>query len=190
MKVTVNVDKEIYTEAQSIYESIGIDFEIAVRMLLKRTIVDRCLPLATSAAPTPAERPSDQGASVTCKTTRRNIQITRKMVEEVWRRFVEYRKYGGDVNEIAAEIQEDTGMNSGSAFIYLTILGNLISGRHNTRNMKMADLEFYVEKIKNELGKDCYENTKSSLRASLPYWNKEAFGLFAMKVQNFLDSLD
>lgn len=75
-------------------------------------------------------------------------------------------------------------------FIYLIILGNLVNGKHNTRNMKMADLEFYMGGIKEELDELSCRNAISSLKLSIPYWGKDEFGQFTSKVQAYLDSID
>ena len=77
-------------------------------------------------------------------------------------------------------------MNTGSAFIYLVMLDNMVAGKSNTRNMKIKDLTGYVMRIKNELGKTPYENALTSLEASLEYWNDPKFGHFATHVQEFL----
>lgn len=80
-------------------------------------------------------------------------------------------------------------MNKGSAFIYLIILDNLTSGKHNTRNMKMADLEFCMDRIKDDSGARSYRNAISSPRLSIPHWDKNGFGQFVSKVRAYLESI-
>ncbi|MFR2586404.1 MAG: hypothetical protein ACLS9I_00515 [Adlercreutzia equolifaciens] len=111
--------------------------------------------------------------------------ITKARAEDIWRRFSCYLEEGGSINSFAQDAHEATGMNQGSAFIYLTILDNLINGKHNTGNMKMSDLEFYMDQIKNQLDDRSYSNAVSSLRSSIPYWDKEEFGQFAANDERF-----
>ena len=56
--------------------------------------------------------------------------------------------------------------------------------------MKMADLKYYMCQIENELDEQSYRNAIQSLRLSIPYWDKEEFGMFASKVQAFVDELE
>lgn len=182
MELRIEVDDELANSAQLIYDALGIDTETAVRMFLKRTVLEQRLPLSTSVAAIGAPE-----ASISSKRTK-NV-ITRAMVEDIWRRFKRYLDEGGSTNSIASDAHEATGMNQGSAFIYLTILDNLVNGKHNTRNMKMADLEFYVDRIREELDEESYVNAIESLSLSIPYWDKEEFGQFASKVNAFLEGL-
>lgn len=55
--------------------------------------------------------------------------------------------------------------------------------------MKMSDLKYYMHQIENELDEQSYRNAIQSLRLSIPYWDKEEFGMFASKVQAFVDEL-
>lgn len=187
MELRIEVDDELANSAQLIYDTLGIDTETAVRMFLKRTVLEQRLPLNTSVSG--VERFEAVEAPDVRPKRSKNV-ITKAMAEDIWRRFVRYANEGGSTNSIAAEAHETTGMNQGSAFIYLTILDNLINGKHNTRNMKMADLEFYMDMIKGELDEQSYRNAVASLRLSIPYWDKEEFGQFASKVQTYLDSID
>lgn len=185
MELRIEVDDETAKGAQLVYDTLGIDLETAVRMFLKRTVVEQRLPLSTSV---PSFEHSETASNTRPK--RSKIVITKAMAKDIWGRFRRYANEGGSTNSIAAEAHEATGMNQGSAFIYLTILDNLVNGKHNTRNMKMADLEFYMDKIKEELDERSYRNAIASLRLSIPYWDKEEFGQFASKVQSYLDSID
>lgn len=184
MDIVINVDDKIASEAQSVFEALGLDMETAVRMFLKRAVIEQGLPMSTSISSATSEQ------NVLTAKKRTNNVITRPMVEDIWKRFLHYIDENGDINATAADAHQATGMNQGSAFIYLTILDNFISGKHNTRNMKMADLRYYVEKIHEELDEQSYLNTLKSLKSSIPYWDKDAFGLFASKVQTFVDELE
>lgn len=187
MKLTVDIDENLLQDAQSIYDTIGIDIDTAIRMFLKRTVLEQRLPLNTS-VPAVGEQDSNPSAGIAPRRTKN--AITQPMVEDVWRRFLRYLDEGDNINALAADAHTTTGMNQGSAFIYLTILDNLVNGKHNTRNMKMTDLKYYMCQIENELDEQSYRNAIQSLRLSIPYWDKEEFGKFATKVSRFLDSLD
>lgn len=187
MELRLEIDDALVNDAALVYETLGIDTETAVRMFLKRTVLEQRLPLSTN-VPSP-----DSIESMSVKTDipkRTKNMITKLMVEDIWKRFSDYLEEGGSINSIAQDAHEATGMNQGSAFIYLTILDNLTNGKHNTRNMKMSDLEYLMNQIKGQLDERSYVNAISSLRKSLPYWDKEEFGQFAAKVQRYLDSID
>lgn len=186
MDIVINVDDGTAAEAEAVFEALGLDMETAVRMFLKRAVVEQGLPLSTSVATAAPE----QSAAATTAVKRTNNVITRPMVEDIWGRFVRYLDEDGDINATAADAHQTTGMNQGSAFIYLTILDNLVNGKHNTRNMKMADLRYCVGRIREELDEQSYLNAIKSLKASIPYWDKDAFGMFASKVQAFVDELE
>lgn len=187
MKLGIEIDDALVNEASLIYETLGIDTETAVRMFLKRTVLEQRLPLSTSVPSVDSVERMTEKTGITKRT--KNV-ITKLMVEDIWRRFSGYLEEGGSINSIAQDAHEATGMNQGSAFIYLTILDNLINGKHNTRNMKMSDLEYLMDQIKGQLDERLYINAISSLRKSLPYWDKEEFGQFAAKVQRYLNSID
>lgn len=187
MELRLEIDDALVNDAALVYETLGIDTETAVRMFLKRTVLEQRLPLSTSVPSADSVERMTEKTGITKRT--KNV-ITKVMVEDIWRRFSGYLEEGGSINSIAQDAHEATGMNQGSAFIYLTILDNLINGKHNTRNMKMSDLEYLMDQIKGQLDDRSYVNSISSLRKSLPYWDKEEFGQFAAKVQRYLDSIE
>jgi len=57
------------------------------------------------------------------------------MVEAVWKVFKECENKGGDISNFSKKVADATGMNSRSAFIYLNILDNLITGKPNVKNI-------------------------------------------------------
>lgn len=184
MRLTIEVDDALGRNASAIYEALGLDTETAIKMFLKRTVLEQRLPLATNVPV------ATQEAAVPAELKKSSGSITRDMVEEVWRRFVYYLDRGGNISSVAADVHNTTGMNQGSAFIYLTILSNLINGQYNTQNMKFADLEYFVTQIRDYLDKESYLNTLESLKASIPYWEKDTFGQFASKVRSYVASLE
>ena len=117
-----------------------------------------------------------------CKI-RKSSAITRDMVDRVWEAFIRYNKGLGEIKSLSNEVSKNTGMNRGSAHIYLTILSNLIKGEPNTRILKIEDLEYMLERIKSELGENAYRNAIQSLKQSIPYWREKIPGLFADKVE-------
>lgn len=187
MRLTINVDDELAANASNIYDVLGLDLDTAIKMFLKRTVLEQKLPLDTSV---PFINPAASDDAVEKTGKRSNNVISKPMAEDIWCRFEKYAKEGGDVNSIAADAHLATGMNQGSAFIYLTILDNMINGKHNTRNMKMVDLEYYVEQIRANLDEQSYINAIDSLKLSIPYWDKEVFGQFADKVRAFINRLE
>lgn len=107
------------------------------------------------------------------------------MVDEVWHAFIKYHSGLGEISRLSDEVAEKSGMNRGSAFIYLNILSNLIKGEPNTRTLKMKDLEYLMKKIKSELGDNEHQRAIQSLKKSIPYWNEKLSGAFADKVEAF-----
>jgi len=187
MELRLDIDDALLNDAALVYETLGIDTETAVRMFLKRTVLEQRLPLSTSVPSADSIGSTGERNGIPKRT--KNV-ITKVMVEDIWRRFKDYLEEGGGINSIAQDAHAATGMNQGSAFIYLTILDNLINGKHNTRNMKMVDLEFYMDRIGEELDETSYANAVESLNLSIPYWDKEEFGQFASKVKVFLEGLE
>ena len=42
--VQVRIDDELKNQATAVYDELGIDLSTAVRMILKRTLIDNCVP--------------------------------------------------------------------------------------------------------------------------------------------------
>lgn len=187
MKLKINVDDHLFNDAQDVYEALGLDTETAIRMFLKRTVLEQRLPLNTDI---PVSSKNVEESADTSLGKRTKNVITAEMAEDVWDRFVCYLNEGGNISSIATDAHEASGMNQGSAFIYLNILDNFVKGKPNTRNMKMADLVYYVSRIENELDAQSYRNTIDSLNLSIPYWDKDEFGQFSDKVRAFVNSLN
>lgn len=120
--------------------------------------------------------------------SRSNIKITPAMVEDLWRAFLRYVEGSGEINRLSTEVAETTGMSRGSAFIYLTVLTNLVNGEPNTRVLKYKDLEFLMDNIKAQLGDSKYEKALHSLKMSVPYWKEKIPGAFADKVKAYCNT--
>ncbi|MBC2723548.1 hypothetical protein [Desulfosporosinus sp.] len=188
-KIEINIDDVALRDAEKILHSLGMNTEIAVSIFLRRVALEKGLPL-TMAASTSSQAETDlsENSDETYdyefnQVTRSNNKITPDMVEEVWRSFLRHLEGSGEISQLSTEVSKKTGMNRGSAFIYLNILANLVKGEPNTRTMKMNDLEYYMEKIKKEIGEDKYQDALKSLRLSVPYWQEKLSGNFGDKVE-------
>lgn len=195
MKKTIqfDIDEAIAAEAESIYNSLGMDTEMALGMFMRRTVLQKSMPFDVSqtaarpAAQAPQQVESSATAPIQEQAPLRQVgKISESMAARVWDEFVSWDPNRESASDVADRIAAETGMNGGSAFIYLNMLSNLVQGKPNTRNMKMKDLEYYMTRIGEELGDDAYQRAIESLRASIGYWSKPEFGNFAQKVEDFI----
>jgi addiction module RelB/DinJ family antitoxin len=187
--IEIDVDESTLKEAEEVLYSIGMDVSVAVNVFLRRIAIEKGLPISMSASVSSSrgldylkEKPLPLTEEHSHKT-RSNTTITRDMVDEVWDAFIRYNKGLGEIKSLSDEVSKNSGMNRGSAFIYLTILSNLIKGEPNTRTLKFQDLEYMIGRIKSELGENAYRNAIQSLKQSIPYWREKIPGLFADKVE-------
>lgn len=188
--IKIDVDDSVLKEAEKVLYSIGMDVPIAVNIFLRRVAIEKGMPMSMSASVLKQEKDLDysEGKQLhlteerSCKI-RKSSAITRDMVDRVWEAFIRYNKGLGEIKSLSNEVSKNTGMNRGSAHIYLTILSNLIKGEPNTRILKIEDLEYMLERIKSELGENAYRNAIQSLKQSIPYWREKIPGLFADKVE-------
>jgi hypothetical protein len=181
-RICFEIDEDIARKAEAIYFSTGIDTETALSIFMRRTVLENRLPIdmcMVAVAPAPVTPPPME------EQTER-VSITPRMVEFLWDAFKVHRSSGGDIRSISNDIAKTTGMNSGSAFIYMVILNNLIVGKPNKRQMKMKDLEYYMSKIKPEYGDKIFNKALDSLEQSVPYWRQEIPGRFADRVRDYL----
>jgi len=189
-KLEIQIDDEVLTEAEKVLFSLGMDVEMAVSIYLRRIAIENGLPLSMAAVPKRVELETTEEIDGTLDDdlkpfTRSNNKITPEMVEEVWRSFLIYLEGSSEINWLSNEVNKKTNMSRGSAFIYLNILANLVKGEPNTRTMKMKDLEYYMKKIKVELGEKKYQYALRSLKQSIPYWREKVAGNFAEKVEAY-----
>ncbi len=187
----VRVDEDVLREAERVLNSLGMNVEVAVGIFLRRVIMEKGLPMTmvSSTASQPETTFYDTGEVLADRSSRfpmrDNRRITSAMVGEVWRAFRKYLEGTGEVSRLSNEVSEKTGMNPGSAFIYLTILANLVQGRPNTRVLKYRDLEYLMDRIEAELGRDAYLKAVESLKASVPYWKERVPGAFGERVEAY-----
>jgi len=186
----IQIDDAVLAEAKKVLHSLGMDVEMAVSIYLRRIALEKGLPMPMSGvSPKWTENDSDEGMEESDNDaksrTRANNKITAEMINEIWQAFLRYTRGLGQVNLLSTEVSSKTGMNRGSAFIYLTVLSNLVKGEPNTRVVKYKDLEYLMDKIRDELGESQYQNALKSLKASVPYWREKISGTFADKVENY-----
>lgn len=182
-KANIEVDAELAAEALVVLKRSGLNLESATAVFLRRCVTEQGLPFHENGS---APGSSQKRNQVEARSS--GIKITQDMVESVWEAFKDYNTNGGDLRRIADDISSETGMNAGSALIYLVILNNLVNGRQNRKNMKMRDLEFYMARIKDTYGNTTYRNALTSLEMSIPYWDSQFTGDFANKLQMFRNS--
>ena len=190
-KIEIQIDDGILTEAKKVLHSLGMDVEMAVSIYLRRIALEKGLPMTMTGSVSKRIEQDTTGDfeeyfdDNTRVSTRTNRRITTAMVDEVWRVFLRYCRGSGEINQLSIEVSTKTGMNRGSAFIYLTVLANLVNGDPNTRVLKYKDLEYLMGKIQAELGESKYHKALKSLMASVPYWREKIPGAFADKVEAY-----
>lgn len=190
-KIEIQVEDVVLSEAEMILHSLGMDIEMAVNIYLKRIVLEKGLPMtmAGHGLKQPETEMTDDAGNLSEDeskvTIRSNKKITPAMVDEVWLAFSKYTGESGEINLLSTEVSGKTGMNQGSAFIYLTVLSNLVNGDPNTRVLKYKDLEYLMEKIKSELGENNYQKALKSLESSIPYWREKIPGSYADKVEAY-----
>lgn len=185
--VQIDIEEGTLKEAEKALVAIGMDVQIAVNIFLRRVAIEKGFPMSMTAPVTKQKEYAilqEDEVKGSMFTTRSNNTITRKMVDEVWQAFLRYHKGLGEISRLKDEVEENSGMNRGSAFIYLNILANLIKGEPNTRNLKFQDLEYLMDKIASELAIEEHQNAIRSLEQSIPYWRNKIPGLFADRVED------
>lgn len=190
-KIEIQIDDGILSEAEKVLHSLGMDVAMAVSIYLRRIALEKGLPMTMTGTVSKRPEPEmtedfeDSFEEDSKTSTRSNSRITTAMVDEVWLAFLRHLEGSGEVNPLSTEVSVKTGMNRGSAFIYLTVLDNLVNGAPNTRVLKFKDLEYLMGKIKAELGESKYQKAIKSLMASVPYWQEKIPGAFADKVEAY-----
>lgn len=169
-KLLFEVDDSLLEEVEVILDSVGVDIDIAFSIFMKKIVKEKGLPFTLKQTKQSNSFEVNQENDEHSKR-RKNNSITTEMIEEVWRAFLEYRKGFGEVGELADKVSEKTGMNRGSAMIYINVLIKLAEGEINKRSMKPSDFEFFLMKFKNTLSKEEFKNAVRSVEVSIPYWN-------------------
>jgi len=174
-KENVEINPQLLSDATKIYEQEGLSLDEAIKLFFQKSVELGRIPF--SAGP---------HAKI-----RKNTRITSKMCEEVWEQFIQAVVNDSfEFNYISKVVEKNCGMSSGSAFIYLTMLRNLCSGVINTRNMKIEDLKFFLDKIKEDLDDRAVANVETSLKESIEYWKEKIPGNYAEKAQKLLEDFN
>jgi len=201
----IDMDEKNFENAEAILSEIGLDLTAFLKISLMKLIKERRVPFELAAnsptlqiheirpistSPTTPVEVVSPDVAFSRRSTRVTNKITREMRQSVWNEF-KRRFSSGDRNsqDAAQTISHQTGMNRGSAFIYFTILNNLVDGMQNKRSMKYDDLEYFVQKIKAEFPEYVLKFTIVSLEASLPYWDEKIPGSFTDKVSRLVERL-
>jgi DNA-damage-inducible protein J len=176
-KMTFEVDDALIETAESILDSLGLDMDIAFNIFVKKIIKEKGLPFSLSRTANPTVLTSapyqDSNLALTDEIRRRsNRVISQEMIVEVWNTFKRFRVDIDDIYQKRDEISNKTGMNQGSALIYLYILVKLSKGEENKRAMKPSDFEYFVQKFKQEQNPALFRNVLQSIRVSIPYWRR------------------
>lgn len=174
-KLMFELDDELLEEVNNILDSVGLDLDIAFSIFARKIVKEKGLPFNVRQKHdenTNESTYNDNSFSPQLGSRRTNNAITIEMIEEVWSAFIKVKDGYFDVREMADYISEKSGMNYGSATIYLNILMNLSNGEINKRSMKPSDFEFFIDKIKKNLGETAYQKALHSIEVSIPYWNR------------------
>ena len=198
--LTIELESNLVDSAELVLNEIGLDVSTYIRIALMKLVKEQRVPFSlavsqplSAAVSTPVINSAcdeDTELEFVKSEPRQMIKITGEMCQSIWeefRRSIASRNVNWQ--ESAQRISAQTGMSRGSAFIYFTILNNLVSGAQNTRSLKMEDLEFFIGKIKTELPEQMFKAAISSLEASIPYWDEKVPGAFAEKVSKLVEKL-
>jgi len=174
-KLALEVEDSSLKEAELILDSIGLDMEIAVNIFIKKIVKEKGLPFSMKQPAIPSEEPTltispekaPEGGAV---RKRKNQKITESMILEVWNVFKKLRVGVDGIREQGEKIAAKTGMNPGSACIHLNILLCMSKGKISKRDMTPTDFEFYLDKFKNEMDHEKFQNAKNTIKRSLNYW--------------------
>ena len=198
--LTIELESNLVDSAELVLNEIGLDVSTYIRIALMKLVKEQRVPFSlavsqplSAAVSTPVINSAcdeDTELEFVKSEPRQMIKITGEMCQSIWeefRRSIASRNVNWQ--ESAQRISAQTGMSRGSAFIYFTILNNLVSGAQNTRSLKMEDLEFFIGKITTELPEQMFKAAISSLEASIPYWDEKVPGAFAEKVSKLVEKL-
>lgn len=180
--LNINIDKEKFDEAIDILDSVGMTMENALEVFVKNIIIKQGFPIDLKQrhiieTTTPVE------------SKKVKSKINEEMIQVVWDKFKLLHAGLSNEFDLSDEIEAETGMNKNSAFIYLTIIKNMVQGKENKRNMKVKDFEFFLVKIEDELSKEAFKNSILSLKKSIVEWNSiEKLEKFAASVRGLIDS--
>ena len=193
-RLTFEIDDVQLQEVSQILDSVGLDLDIAFNIFIKKIIKEKGLPFAVkqNSESVHHEIKNDDENDITLdaiRSRRSNNSITPEMVEEVWNAFKNYQAGLEEVKVLAYFVSLKSGMNLGSATIYLNILIKLSKGEINRRSMKTSDFEFFLKKFKDEFSEEMYKKAMESVKLSIPYW-KSNIPTFAEGMELLLSKIE
>jgi antitoxin component of RelBE/YafQ-DinJ toxin-antitoxin module len=193
-RLTFEIDDVQLQEVSRILDSVGLDLDIAFNIFIKKIIKEKGLPFAVKQNGEPVQhemktKNEDEIRLEAIRSTRSNNSITSEMVEEVWSAFTDYQGGLEEVKVLAYLVSLKSGMNLGSATIYLNILIKLSKGEINRRSMKTSDFEFFLKKFKEKFSDEMYKNAIESVKLSIPYW-KSNIPTFAEGMELLLSKIE
>jgi len=193
-KLTFEIDDVQLQEVSQILDSVGLDLDIAFNIFIKKIIKEKGLPFAVkqNSESVHHEIKNDDENNIALdaiRSRRTNNSISPEMIEEVWSAFKNYQNGLEEVKVLAYLVSLKSGMNLGSATIYLNILIKLSNGEINRRSMKTSDFEFFLKKFKEEFSKEMYNNAIQSVKLSIPYW-KNNIPTFAEGMELLLSKIE
>jgi addiction module RelB/DinJ family antitoxin len=166
-------------EANEILESVGLEMETALKIFIKNIIKTKGFPIDLK------QKEAIQEPVI--KNKRNIVKINENMIQTVWDHFLILYKGESNVIDLSEEVEKQSGMNKGSAFIYLNILMNMIEGRKNTRNMKVKDFQYFLNRINDEFGHEIFMKSIQSINKSVPYFEVKN-PLFGLSIKNLMES--
>ena len=177
--IQINIDQDMMDEANEILDSVGLDMETALKIFIKNIIKTKGFPIDLK------QKEAIQEPVI--KNKRNIVKINENMIQTVWEHFLILYKGESNVIDLSEEVEKQSGMNKGSAFIYLNILMNMIQGQKNTRNMKVKDFQFFLNRINEEFGHEIFMKSIQSINNSVPYWIVKN-PLFGLSIKNLMES--
>lgn len=90
--VQIRVEEELKTEASKVYEKLGIDLPTAVRMFLKRTVLENGIPFSMTLPRTEYKAERAMRAMYEINESARRNGIEDMSLEEINAEISEYRK--------------------------------------------------------------------------------------------------
>lgn len=213
-EISFKIESDVAHDAEAVYRTLGLDTESVLKMIMRRTVAEGGLPLTLSSERSRAilgargnQLIDNAGKASSARNghflnehdvakilTRcdkpipANNKVTPEMLDVIWDSYLLMRDSSTNA-EIGKAIAEKSGMKSGTATIYVTFLGNLLSGNRNTYTIKVDDLRYFLRRIMDELGDAAYNQASLSLIASLPNWEDRRHGRYAEHVASFLKEI-
>lgn len=99
-------------------------------------------------------------------------KITKEMVKYLYDKFKEVHMGRITIEEASQNVVQEKGMNSSSATMYLAALQNMVKGKGYKRRVADKDVEFLLERIKEDFGQTVFENSIKAVEEWIEYARK------------------